>query len=142
MSTSNLKKTIKTQLQAFSVGSYIHQSTVASRFGLHPTDMLAIHYLGQKGEMTAGQLGRTLGLTSGATTAAVDRLIESGFVDRRTQDQDRRRVYVCLNQANTKKLKATYEMIDKRLAHILDRYSEKDLQIVHSFLNALTQVDT
>lgn len=142
MSTPALKKTIKTQLQAFSVGSYIHQSTVANRFGLHPTDMLAIHYLGQNGEMTAGQLGKALGLTSGATTAAIDRLIKSGFVERETQAQDRRRVYVHLNQANIKKLKATYKMIDERLARILDRYSEKDLQVVGSFLNALSQVDT
>lgn len=141
MSTPTLKKTIKTQLQAFSVGSYIHQSKVASQFGLHSTDMLAIHYLEQQGEMTAGQLGKSLGLSSGATTTAIDRLIKLGFVGRRTQDKDRRHVYVFLNQANIKKLKATYKMIDESLAHTLDHYSEKDLQIVHSFLSALTQVD-
>jgi len=142
MSTPTLKKTIKIQLQAFSVGSYIHQSAVASRFGLHPTDMLAIHYLDQEGEMTAGQLGKTLGLTSGATTAAIDRLIKSGFADRRTQGQDRRHVYVHLDQGNLKKLKATYEMIDERLEHVLDRFSEKNLQVIAIFLDALSQVDT
>jgi len=142
VSTPTLKETIKTQLQAFSVGSYIYQSTVARRFGLHPTDMLAIHHLEQKGEMTAGHLGKLLGLTSGATTAVIDRLIKSGFAGRKTQDQDRRHVYIHLNQANIKKLKTSYKVVDEKLAQILDRYSEKDLQVVGDFLNALSQIDT
>lgn len=137
MSTSDFSKKIKKQLQSFSVQSYMYQSKIAHIFDLHPTDMLAIHYLDQKGELTAGRLGALLGLTSGATTTAIDRLVKSGFVSRESHTGDRRRIYVRLDQTRIKKLKAKYSIIDKQLTQILQQYSEGDLQVITKFLDTL-----
>lgn len=141
MSTPDFSKEIKKQLQTFSVQSYMYQSRVANIFGLHPTDMLAIHYLDQKGELTAGELGSLLGLTSGATTTAIDRLVKAGFVSRENHAGDRRRIYVRLDQTHIKKLKAEYDLIDQHLAQMLRHYAEDDLEVITRFLDALIQTD-
>jgi DNA-binding MarR family transcriptional regulator len=137
VSTPSSKNVIKAQLQTFSVANYIHQSITASSFGLHPTDMLAIHYLDQNGKMMTGQLGNALGLTSGATTAAIDRLLKTGFVTRESHSKDRRRVYVRLDQTGVKKLKAKYHSVDQKIEEVLDHYSEKELQTISKFLETL-----
>lgn len=45
---------------------------------------------GRRYELTPGQLGKAVLLTSGAMTAALDRLEQSGFITRHASDSDRR----------------------------------------------------
>lgn len=135
----DIRNQIKDQLQAFSVNNYIYQSGVATAFGLHTTDMLAIHHLHQKDDMTAGQLGRALGLTSGATTALIDRLIRLGFVKREPHPNDRRRIYIRLHTSKIKALKANYQAIDRRVEDILAAYSDREAQVIAQFLQALSE---
>ena len=48
--------------------------------------------------MSAGQLASAIGLTSGATTTAIDRLERAGYVHRRSDPTDRRRVLVVASE--------------------------------------------
>lgn len=139
MSTQQAIDEIRDQLEAFSVGSYMYQSSIATAFSLHPTDLLAIHFLGQKGDMTAGQLGTHLGLTSGATTALVDRLVKLKFVKRANSPSDRRRVYIQLNQPKIQLLKSKYQAIDQKLEDILGNYPEAHAQVISQFLKSLSK---
>ena len=52
---------------------------VAELMGIHPTDAIALTFLNEVGETTAGQLAKVTGLTTGATTAAIDRLERAGW---------------------------------------------------------------
>lgn len=68
----------------------------AGRHRLHPTDLhalLAVMRADAAGEpLTPGLLGSRLGLSTGATTALVDRLERAGHVSRTRESADRRRV--------------------------------------------------
>jgi DNA-binding MarR family transcriptional regulator len=64
--------------------------------GLSDTDVLAVQYLARSGRMTPGELGRLLGLTSGGTTALVQRLERAGHLRREPHPTDRRSVLVRL----------------------------------------------
>src|ERR1700721_3021431 len=54
----------------------------AAANGLGITDSKAISTLMQEGPMTAGEIAKRLGLTTGAVTNVIDRLVRAGFVRR------------------------------------------------------------
>ncbi len=141
-STSNKKElvgTIRSGLQGFATYSYVHQSQVANAFGLHPTDMHALHVLDQSGTTTAGELSKELNLTSGATTAVIDRLVAVGFARRDADKIDRRRVYVRLNPEEIATLKAQYQTVDKHVTQALSKYSAEELEVLVDFLHQLSK---
>lgn len=67
-----------------------YTAAVARRMGLGVPEVAALEHLQGAGELTPGQLGRRLAMTSGAVTALVDRLERRGFVERRPNPRDRR----------------------------------------------------
>ncbi|WP_146169053.1 MarR family winged helix-turn-helix transcriptional regulator [Actinoplanes italicus] len=67
-------------------------AAVARRMGLSAGDYLALKHLAVSEEpLGPVELGRLLGLTSGAATGLVDRLEQGGHVQRRPHPSDRRR---------------------------------------------------
>jgi DNA-binding MarR family transcriptional regulator len=72
---------------------------VADAAGINQTDLRCVDVLSRTGPLTAGQLAEATGLSSGAMTTAIDRLERVGYVGRRRDDSDRRRVLVELTEA-------------------------------------------
>ncbi len=62
--------------------------------GVNRTDGRCLDILEQRGRMSAGQLAAEARLTSGAITAAIDRMERAGYVRRVADPEDRRRVLV------------------------------------------------
>ncbi len=67
---------------------------VAARLGIAPSDIDCLALLYDLGPATPGQLAEVLGLSTGAVTGVVDRLVAAGFVLRASDRADRRRVFV------------------------------------------------
>jgi len=77
--------------------------TIAGRFaaasGLHATDVRALRVLSDATtNLTAGELGQRLLLTSGATTRMIDRMEQAGYLARLRSHDDRRVVHVHMTQ--------------------------------------------
>src|SRR5579863_8198945 len=74
---------------------FLHE-LVARKLGLNATDTRSLDLITRAGdsELTAGDLGRATGLTTGAITGILDRLEGAGFVERIRDANDRRRVIV------------------------------------------------
>jgi len=68
--------------------------TAAAFAGLYPTDATILFFLKEHGSATAAQVGTAAGLTTGATTAALNRLEQAGFIGRKPDKRDGRRVIV------------------------------------------------
>jgi DNA-binding MarR family transcriptional regulator len=64
----------------------------AERLGLNQTDLHCINIIENSGGLTAGELAKEAGLTSGAVTGVVDRLERAGYARRVADPADRRRV--------------------------------------------------
>jgi len=64
----------------------------AERLGLNRTDLHAVNIIENSGGLTAGELARESGLTSGAVTGVIDRLERAGYARRVGDPADRRRV--------------------------------------------------
>jgi DNA-binding MarR family transcriptional regulator len=72
----------------------LYQQALADAVDMHPTDIAAVLAIEAAGSLTPGDLADALGLTSGAVTGVVDRLISVGAVQRTADPQDRRRVLI------------------------------------------------
>lgn len=118
------------------MGSYLFQCRVAAELGLHPTDLQAIHALGA-GPLSAGALGVQLRLTSGATTAAIDRLVELGYAERLRDEHDRRKVMIALREHKVGALRAKYRHIEQRIRKLLAQRSASDTKVIAEFLAEL-----
>jgi len=138
MSRAHTVATIQSELQAFSAYVYLFQQQVAEKMKLHPTDFHSIHLLDRHGAMTAGQLATQLGLTSGATTAAIDRLVELGCAERVASTTDRRSTVVRLRSDGIKKMRHEYQLIETQIKTQLERFSDDELDVITRFLQALT----
>jgi DNA-binding MarR family transcriptional regulator len=64
----------------------------ADRLGLNRTDLHAINIIENSGGLTAGELAKEAGLTTGAVTGVIDRLERAGYARRVSDPGDRRRV--------------------------------------------------
>src|SRR3954447_8543909 len=62
--------------------------------GINRTDARALDVTMREGPVTAGRLAKESGLTTAAVTSVLDRLEAAGFVARRRDTEDRRRVLV------------------------------------------------
>jgi len=66
----------------------------ARRLGVNATDLLCLNAVENAGRLTAGELAREAGLTTGAVTGVVDRLERAGLARRVPDPDDRRRVSI------------------------------------------------
>ena len=117
----------------------------AEKHHLHPTDwaaLLAVIQGDRVGRpLTPGELGQCLGISSGATTAVLDRLERAGHVRRVRDDRDRRRLTLHRAESATALLRTFSEPLDEAMDAIVVGYSGGELAVVQRFLDdAIGQV--
>jgi DNA-binding MarR family transcriptional regulator len=69
----------------------------AQRFGLNRTDLRALDLIGQAGTISPTELAAALGMSTGATSAVLDRLEAAGYATRQPHPVRRRRTVVRLS---------------------------------------------
>jgi DNA-binding MarR family transcriptional regulator len=99
---------------------------VASTVGIHPTDLWAYIRLHDAGEMTAGDLAKAMGLTSGAMTTAISRLERAGFAKRETDPLDQRRVIVRPTKVPERPIAMRDELMTK-IRPVFSHYTASEL---------------
>jgi len=64
--------------------------------GLTASQMLALQWLLERHEATAGDIAAALGITQATTTSLLHRLLDRNLIERRRGDADRRQVWLTL----------------------------------------------
>ena len=104
--------------------------------GLGATDYLALKYLTVTEEPPGPvELGRALGLTSGAATGLVDRLERAGHVRRSPHPQDRRRQVVTVTAEAQHRLVQSLQPLAAGLDQLAAALTEDQLRLVTETLN-------
>jgi DNA-binding MarR family transcriptional regulator len=127
-----------------------HDVAVARLLGLNGTDMRVLDFLGRTGDpasfdsapTTAGDLARASGLTTGGVTAALDRLEKAGWVRRRADPGDRRRVLVELTDKAVQMTIDVYGPLKERGEEKLRGYTVDELEVFLKALRASREVTT
>ena len=129
-----LLKALDEAVRKVTAQSVLISDLVATRVGLNSTDLECLDLLYLAGAITAGRLAEHTGLTTGATTAMIDRLELAGFVRRRRDPEDRRRVFVEVVPESGGRVMPLYVPIIKAMDRLNERYGDEQLGVVVDFL--------
>jgi DNA-binding MarR family transcriptional regulator len=121
-------------LRKVSAQSVLLSDTVARLVGLHSTDLECLDLLFLSGPATAGRLAAHTGLTTGATTAVIDRLERSGYVRRTRDSHDRRLVMVEALPAGMKRIAPLYQRLADAMAQMHGDYDDRQLALVVEYM--------
>ncbi|WCD85036.1 hypothetical protein KPP03845_101359 [Streptomyces xanthophaeus] len=112
--------------------SIVGQQEFARNLGLSVTDLVCFAYVLQAGDdpVTAGDLAARAQVTTGAVTGILNRLERGGFVARRPDPADRRRVRVVAVPDAAERVKAVYEPYYVLLAELFAQYSPEQTAVL------------
>ena len=126
--------------RAYQTSNDNFDQAIADHLGMNRTDMRCVDLIDQAGGMTAGELAKAAGLTTGAVTAVVDRLERAGLARRVADPADRRRVRI---EVTPKLWELTGPLMTPFLEEsqtILDDYTTEELARFSDFLERVIDV--
>lgn len=123
--------------RASTLGLLIHQG-IAEQLGLHSTDLKFLDAVHGEPQLTAGRLSEITGLSTSATSAALDRLERRGFIRRvRDDQQDRRKVFVVSTGQHEAETARLFVPLTAVATAVLDNYDDGQLTLIADFLEKL-----
>jgi DNA-binding MarR family transcriptional regulator len=111
-----------------------YDEAVGEIYGLNGAERLCLSFL-WLGPQTPSAIARHIRLTPAAVTALVDRLEARGFVRRKADPTDRRKVLVEQAEAARKVTHEAYTPLGEAGARSLGKYTEAELKIVAQVLD-------
>ncbi|MCX2947074.1 MarR family winged helix-turn-helix transcriptional regulator [Lentzea sp. NEAU-D7] len=103
-----------------------HEAVGAS-LGVTAVDQRALAVIMGAGSVSAGELAREIGLTPGAVTGVVDRLVRAGLARREPDLEDRRRLVIT---AVPGAFGDTFAGLSKAMAELTDRYTPAEQAVI------------
>ncbi|WP_421952563.1 MarR family winged helix-turn-helix transcriptional regulator [Pelagibacterium sp.] len=108
---------------------------VMNRFlGINRTDGRCLDLIDQNQRMTAGQLAEKAGLTTGAVTALIDRLEMAGYIVRKRDETDRRKIWVELTPFTRTIVARIFGQFEEIGALMTSGFSEAELEAILRYL--------
>lgn len=131
---------LQIQFRLSSANSVMFSQAIAAKVGIHSTDNECLDYLLLNGPSTAGRLSELTGLTTGAVTAMVDRLVKAGYVRREHDQEDRRRVIVIPNEEKIYAEIAPHSVpMGMAFEALCAKFTEEELEIILRFMTGANQ---
>jgi len=124
----------------YSDASIVMHEAIARKAGLTGADHKYLGLILQHKELTAGDLSKITGLTTGAVTGLIDRLEKKKLLKRQFTKDDRRKVIIVPNVENSMKLlQPLFKELHAKTIKLVESFSENEIQIIKRyFLEATT----
>jgi DNA-binding MarR family transcriptional regulator len=131
---SELLAALNDEFRELTTVTILFHQAIADRLGMHVTDHKCAGILLRAGPITAGELARQTGLTTGTITAVIDRLEKAGFVRRAKDPTDRRRVVIePLREEIEGKIGPLFESMAQAMAKLCADYTTEELTVIRDF---------
>lgn len=118
----------------FEIGRRINQFFFQKEFHLTPVQFFILHHLLQHERMTVSRLGELLGLTSGATTIAINRLEESQLIERTRDMNDRRVVWLQLTEQGEELIQSSLQKRNQIALEVFEHFSTEEISQLQEML--------
>lgn len=110
---------------------------IADQLGLSMTDLKCLDAARAEPDLTPTRLAELTGLSTSATTTALDRLERRGFVRRSRDDRDRRRVFVASTGQHEAETARLFAPLVTATETILAAYTDEQLALITGFVEQL-----
>lgn len=123
----------------YSDTSILMHEAIARKVGLSGADHKYLGLILQHNELTAGDIAKLTGLTTGAVTGLIDRLEKKNLLERRFTQEDRRKVIIVPNVENSMKLlQPIFAELQRRTAELTATFSATELQAIERYFTGAT----
>ena len=112
----------------------------ANRFGVNRTDLHLIDVLRTSGPLTATELARAVGLTSGGLSIALDRLERLGYIQRSQHPEDRRSVLIEATEVLTPLEAEIFGPLAQQMQKLLKTYTREQLLTIKHYLEHAAEI--
>lgn len=137
---SELRKRTLVAIANYGAHLTLFRNAVSESSGLNPTDMECLRFLFTNGTATPTMLARHTGLTSGATTAMLDRLETSGLIERSPNPNDRRGSLIVPAKSAAERVASWFESARNAQESLVATFSEHELAIIADAFEKLTRL--
>lgn len=120
------------------IASVLFRNASSRKLGLNVTDSECLSLITIRGVATPTEIARYTGLTTGSTTAMLDRLEKAEYIKRRPNPDDRRGILI---EVTDKYRQAAWPLVSgMQLAHakLIGSYTPDQLATIADFLNRFT----
>jgi DNA-binding MarR family transcriptional regulator len=115
------------------------RAALARRLRLTDSEVLAVQHLARAGELTPGQLGALLQLSSGGTTGLIHRLERAGHVSRHPHPRDGRSTVVRLTPAIAASATEAWAPFVEEVDRLGAALSDRDQEVVRRFVEGAAE---
>lgn len=120
------------------ISAILFRNSIRHRVGLNITDSECLSFLAIKGIMTPKEISHYTGLTTGSTTAMLDRLEQAEFIRRKPNPDDRRGALIEIHEKWTQTVSPMVSGIQKAQSELIASYSDAELEVIADFLTRFT----
>jgi DNA-binding MarR family transcriptional regulator len=100
--------------------------------------MRALDILGREGPLAPTDLAHRVGFTTGGITTVIDRLERAGYVVRRPDGSDRRRLLIEVTEATGERDRVVFGGLLQLAETIATGYKDRDLQTIRRFIDEIS----
>lgn len=118
----------------YSTQTVLYTQAIADRLGVNLTELVCMGVLSITGPVTAGRLAQLTGLTTGAITGVVDRLVKVGYVTRTQDPSDRRRVIIEPKQQAGIEIAPLFMPMLQKVSEAVDSYNDSELAAIVDYV--------
>jgi len=130
---SELKQQVSVASRENGISYTLFRNAIGKKLGLNTTDFEGLDLIFYRGVASPSELSRYTGLSSGSTTAMIDRLEKSGLVQRQKHPHDRRATQVVLNREAALRVRPLFTSARVAQNRLLDSYSTQELEILLNY---------
>ena len=132
---------LEAQIGAAQAAAGALDDAFADYIGVNRTDARCLEVLSRDGPLAAGDLARSVRLTTGAVTAVLDRLEAVGYVRRKRDTDDRRKVLVEVTPRFRRLAADAYETAGAALEQIVAPFGDRELERLAEFHERRREAD-
>lgn len=137
---TELKKRAFAAVRDYGVNLKLFQNAVDEKAGLNTTDTECLRLLFLKAVATPTELAKHTGLTSGATTAMLDRLEKTGLIERKPNPNDRRGTLITPVESAAEKVASWFQPARNALDELISSYSAEELEVISDVFERFTKL--
>ncbi|PAV13963.1 MarR family transcriptional regulator [Methanosarcina spelaei] len=142
MREATLKKIILLMMERDALDNFIFEQTfqkkISSKFkNLSKNQPVVIKIIGMEGEIMPSTIGKYTGMDKSSLTRMVDDLEKKGFVFRKTDPEDRRKVLVSLTEKGLECYNYSNQVVDELLKLVDDKDIEDYVQSLETMVRIL-----
>lgn len=138
---NNLLQQFRLASRQYSDASIFMHEAIARKAGLAGSDHKYLGLILQHKELTAGELSKLTGLTTGAVTGLIDRLEKKKLLKRKFSRDDRRKVIIVPNEENAMKLlQPLFEELQQKTTALITSFSSSEMESIKRYFLEATAI--